>query len=257
MSLTLTPSVDVTDAQKRQYEETGFFVLERVIPPEHLDMLRAECRRLMRLQDEEMDRRGTDHMGLSFKGRRYFFPMWSQPANRPIKEFIFSDVMAGICRALLGGTAFLAFEQFVVKGPEQGMSFAWHQDSGYVQRPHRPYLTCWCMLDDVTEENGTVYMLPYDRAGTRDRVEHVKDEAKGDLIGYFGDDPGVPVVAPAGSIACFASTVFHRSGPNTTDRFRRIFLPQYSAAPILKPGSDEPYYLAEPFLKGGKIVAIY
>jgi ectoine hydroxylase-related dioxygenase (phytanoyl-CoA dioxygenase family) len=204
-----------------------------------------------------MDRRGTDQMGLSFKGRRYFFPMWNQPDNRPIKEFIFGDVMADICRQFLGDTAFLAFEQFVVKGPEQGMSFAWHQDSGYVHRPHQPYLTCWCMLDDVTEENGTVYMLPYDRAGTRDRVEHVQDEQKGDLIGYFGDDPGVPVVAPAGSIACFASTVFHRSGPNTTENFRRIFLPQYSAEPILKPDTDEPYYLAEPFLQDGKIIAAY
>ena len=259
MSVTQTRTVEVTDEQKRQYEDVGFTVLERVIPPEHLEMLRAECGRLMGLQDAEMDRRGTDHMGLSFRGRRYFLSMWHQPDTQPIKDFVFSDVMADICRALLGDTAFLAFEQFVIKGPEQGMSFAWHQDSGYVAREcaHQPYLTCWCMLDDVTEENGTVYMLPYDRAGTRERVEHTRDEEKGDLIGYFGDDPGVPVVAPAGSIACFASTVFHRSGPNTTDRFRRIFLPQYSAAPILKPGGVEPYYLAEPFLKGGQFVAEY
>ena len=41
--------------------------------------------------------------------------------------------------------------------------------------PHRPYVFCWCTLDDVTEENGTVYLLPYDRARTRDRVEHVRD----------------------------------------------------------------------------------
>jgi len=255
VSATLTKTVEITDAQKRQYEDAGFFVLERVIPPEHLTLLREECARLMRLQDEEMDRRGTDHLGLSFKGRRYFLSAWHQ--SERVKEFMFSPVMADICRALLGDTAFLAFEQFVVKGPEQGMSFAWHQDSGYVNRPHRPYLTCWCMLDDVTEENGTVYMLPYDRAGTRERVEHVKDEAKGDLIGYFGDDPGVPVVAPAGSIACFASTVFHRSGPNITDKFRRIFLPQYSAEPILKPDGSGPYYLAEPFLRDGRIVAGY
>lgn len=26
--------------------------------------------------------------------------------------------------------------------------------------PHKPYLTCWCTLDDVSEENGTVYVLP-------------------------------------------------------------------------------------------------
>ena len=51
--------------------------------------------------------------------------------------------------------------------------------------------------------------------------------------------------------------MFHRSGPNTTDKLRRIFLPQYSAEPVLKPDSDQPYYLAEPFLKDGRIIAAY
>ena len=82
----------------------------------------------------------------------------------------------------------------------------------------RRYLTCWIALDDVSEANGTVYLLPYERAGTRDVVVHVRDEETNDMIGYFGDDAGDPVVVPAGSIACFSSTVFHRSGPNTTEQ---------------------------------------
>ena len=41
------------------------------------------------------------------------------------------------------------------------------------------------------------------------------------MVGYFGDDPGDPVIVPAGSIACFSSTLFSRSGINATDRMRR------------------------------------
>ena len=63
-----------------------------------------------------------------------------------------------------------------VKGTEGSMHLAWHQDSGYVGFPHRPYLTCWCALDDMSEENGTVYILPYERAGTRELVEHTEYE---------------------------------------------------------------------------------
>lgn len=190
--------------------------------------------------------------GLVFSRQPPFFVSLAQKPK--VREFIFSPLMADICRATVGDTAVLAFEQFVVKAAEKGMKFAWHQDSGYVQTPHKPYVTCWCTLDDVTEENGTVYVLPYDRAGTRERVEHVKDEKTNDLVGYFGDDLGVPIIVPAGSIAVFASTVFHRSGPNTTSGIRRIFLPQYSAAPVL--GKDgKPQYLAEPFLEEGKMVA--
>jgi ectoine hydroxylase-related dioxygenase (phytanoyl-CoA dioxygenase family) len=48
-----------------------------------------------------------------------------------------------------------------VKAAEQGMPFSWHQDSGFIDHRHRPYLTCWIALDDMTEANGTVYLLPY------------------------------------------------------------------------------------------------
>jgi len=59
-------------------------------------------------------------------------------------------------------------------------------------------------------------------------------------------------IFPAGSIACFSSTLFHRSGPNTTDHVRRVYLAQYSTEPILDDAGTEPRHLAEPFLVRGK-----
>ena len=95
---------------------------------------------------------------------------------------------------------------------------------------------------------------PTDRAGTRDRIEHRVDEESNDKVGYFGDDAGDPVICPAGSIACFSSTVFHRSGPNTTDKMRRVYLPQYSAEPIMRADGSGLWNLAEPFIKDGERV---
>ena len=120
--------------------------------------------------------------------------------------------MAEVVRAALGESAYLFNEQYVVKAAEKGLKFGWHQDSGFVGYPHRPYLSCWCALDEVSVENGTVNLLPYSRAGARELVEHLKDEETSDMVGYFGDDPGEPVVVDAGSIACFSSVCFHRSG---------------------------------------------
>ena len=65
-----------------------------------------------------------------------------------------------------------------------------------------------------------------------------------DQVCYFGSDPGMPVTAPAGSIVCFSSVVIHRSGANTTDRMRRVYLAQYSAEPILNE-DGRPRHLAE------------
>jgi ectoine hydroxylase-related dioxygenase (phytanoyl-CoA dioxygenase family) len=107
----------------------------------------------------------------------------------------------------------------------------------------------------MTEANGTVYLLPYSRAGTRDVVKHARDEESNDLVGYFGNDPGAPVIVPAGSIACFSTTLFHRSGTNTTDRMRRVYVAQYSAEPILSEDGSRPRMLAEPLLVDGKRVS--
>jgi hypothetical protein len=52
-------------------------------------------------------------------------------------------------------------------------------------------------------------------------------------------------VLAAGGIACFSSTLLHRSGANTTDRMRRVYVAQYSAEPILSADGSGPRLLAE------------
>jgi len=242
----------ITAEQIEQYRSHGYFVLDAVIPDAHVRMLREECATAIESIHKEMDRTESDTLGISHRNSRYFISIYR--TNDKLGDFLFSPLMADVCRATLGDTAYLFFEQYVVKAAERGMKFSWHQDSGYVPYDHRPYLTCWCTLDDVNEENGTVYVLPYDRAGTRVRQEHVREEGSNDLVGYFGDDPGEPVIAPAGSIAVFASTVFHRSGPNTTNGIRRIYLAQYSAEPLLSQDGTKPLNFAEPFLENDRIV---
>jgi ectoine hydroxylase-related dioxygenase (phytanoyl-CoA dioxygenase family) len=244
----------ITQTHVDHYQDLGYFVLENVIPAMHLNMLRAECDRYIGIIEAEMDAQGKDVIGINHRNKRYFISNRYRESQM-IASFIFSDLMAEICRATLGPNAYLFHEQYVVKAAEKGMKFGWHQDSGYVGYDHKPYLSCWCALDDVTIENGTVYMLPYERAGTRDWVRHAREDGTNDLIGYHGDDPGEPVIAPAGSIACFSSTCFHRSGTNTTDTMRRVYLPQYSAEPIVRPETGAPHAFAEPFLKEGVIVA--
>jgi ectoine hydroxylase-related dioxygenase (phytanoyl-CoA dioxygenase family) len=233
----------VTAEHVRRFTEDGYFVLSNIVPTNDLLVLREECDRFVVEREAEMDRLGVDNIDLDHRGRRYFVHAYERSAA--VRRFLFSGLMRDIAQTVLGDTVYLFNEQYVVKAAEQGMSLSWHQDSGYLESGHRPYLTCWITLDDVTEENGTVYLMPYSRAGTREAIPHVRDELTNDMVGYSGDDPGDPVIAPAGSIACFASTVLHRSGANTTDRFRRVYLAQYSAEPVLN-ADRTPRHLAEP-----------
>ena len=247
----------VSRAQAEQYQSDGYFILESVIPTDVVASLQDECMRLVGERDREMEAKGIVTDNITHYKKRYF--IHGRDADSPIMtEFLFSELMAEICRATLGETAYLFHEQYVVKAADTDSKFAWHQDSGYVGHYHRAYLSCWCALDDMTVENGTVYLLPYSRDGrhsTDDIIDHTVEARSNDKVGYRGPDPGEPAIVPAGSIVVFSSRAFHRSGPNMTDRYRRCYLAQYSAEPIMNRDGTKLWGRAEPLLRDGERVA--
>jgi ectoine hydroxylase-related dioxygenase (phytanoyl-CoA dioxygenase family) len=241
-----------TPAQARQYREQGYFVVPSLFPAEIVAMLREECAWTVSLVEQAMDAAGRDTWGLNHRHRRYIVPLQYKRSAR-LPAFLFGDVLGAMCRATLGSEAELFLEQFVVKGASDGMRLSWHQDAGYLPFDPPPYVTGWIPLDDVDEANGTIYVLPYDRAGTRHRILHQLDPATGDRIGYAGGDPGVPVIAPAGSLAVFSSTLLHRSGENHSAEPRRAYIVQYSAEPIYNPDGVLRHF-ADPMLRAGQRV---
>ena len=246
----------VLNRHREQYRTEGYFVLKSVIPDEHLELLRGTAASAVQTMDAQMDREGTDTLGINHRGKRYFVGQtWrDHPA---LGMFLFSDLLADICRATVGDDAYFHSDQYVIKCEKTGMSFAWHQDGAYVHArigDHPECVTCWCPLDDVNEDNGTVFLLPVSRFGKRELVEHRRDPVTNDRVGYFGDDPGIPVIAPAGSIAVFSSLVFHRSGANPSGSQRRAYLAQYAPTVIRNQPGVWPQYCAEPFLQDGSVL---
>jgi ectoine hydroxylase-related dioxygenase (phytanoyl-CoA dioxygenase family) len=245
-------TIEIGEEHKQQYRDEGYFILENAIPEHLLDLLQGECQNFIDLMDARMDEKGADVIGINHRNKRYFVSncYLQQPK---LRRFLFSEMIADICRATLGDNAYLFWEQYVVKGASEGMKFSWHQDSGYVAYPdHKPYLTCWCALDDMSEENGTVYVMPFSHIGIRSWVKHIREEGSNDLVGYFGEKKGIPVVAPAGSIAAFTSVNFHSSSTNRTPQLRRAYIAQYSSEPLLSEDGTKLWGGAEPLLIDGK-----
>ncbi len=247
-------SAPIPSTQIEQYRHDGWTLLPAVLAAAQIDLLRGGCQQAIAKVHAEMDSAGTDTIGINHRGKRYFciHPSQTEPA---LYDFIYSPLMAGICRALLGPQVHVFWEQYVVKAGEGGHAFAWHQDSAYVEDLHDPYLTCWVALDDMSEANGSIYVLPHQRSpGRGRRVPHRHVPKLNDLIGYEGDDPGDLVVCPAGSIALFSSVTLHRSGVNLTSRARRVYLIQYSST-IIRKANGDPWGRSECFLRDGAIIA--
>ncbi|MDJ0691331.1 MAG: phytanoyl-CoA dioxygenase family protein [Xenococcaceae cyanobacterium MO_188.B32] len=244
-------NICISEKSKQQFYEQGYCILKNAISKKHLEILGDECDRILAVTQEEMEQAKTDIKKLNHRDRRYFFCAYHQSDR--VHEFIYSDLMEQICRSFLGDTAYFFYESYVVKSPWKGMEFSWHQDSGYIASKHKPYITCWCTLDDVNQERGSIYVLPYEEAGTRVKQPHFLLEEGGiEMVGYFGDATGIPIIASAGSIVILSSTVFHRSGKNTSDYIRRAYLVDFCLEPIMSYEDETKLYsMAEPFLQNG------
>lgn len=242
--------------QAAAFRRDGYAIFPGALDGALLALLRAECDDFVAREDARMDAAGVDRLGISHRGKRYFANECQR--ERPVlRQMLFSPAMADICRATLGDTAYFFFDQYVVKGPDGGLPFSWHQDSGYVvgnggPADHGPYLTCWCPLDDATIENGTVRLVPGSHGGGI--LPHVRDAATNDLAVAVADGQGVAVEVPAGSVVAFSSLTLHATGANRTDRPRRVYLAQYTAEAMLNPGTRQLRRNAIAFLEHGRQV---
>lgn len=242
--------------QARQFREQGYAVFPGALAGEALALLRGECDAFVAREDARMDAAGVDTIGISHRGKRYFANE-CQRVVPSLRSVLFSDAMADICRATLGDTAYFFFDQYVVKGPEGGLPFSWHQDSGYVvgnggPLDHAPYLTCWCPLDDATEENGTVRLIP---GSHKDGIlPHDRQPGTNDLVGAPAESEGLLVEAKAGDVVAFSSLTLHATGANRSDKARRVYLAQYTPEAMLNPGTNQLRRNAIPIVQGGERV---
>ena len=55
-----TTGIDIPQEKIDQFKKDGYFVVESVIPNEHVELLREVCQSAIDETDAEMDRQGTD-----------------------------------------------------------------------------------------------------------------------------------------------------------------------------------------------------
>ena len=123
MSIDNTYKNVITETHRQQYLSEGYFILERIIPDEHLKILRDSCEYLIDLMHQEMDRQGTDHIHISHRGKRYHIAkQYDQPPR--LKEYVFSPLMAEVCKQTIGDEAYLFYDPYVAKAAEQGIADA-------------------------------------------------------------------------------------------------------------------------------------
>lgn len=224
----------VTAERLQQFREQGYFVLENFFPAEEIDQLREHIDTFAEAHEIALQKTGRE--GIS-RPKEISFTAHLAERDPVIWSFIVQEKFVDITSSILKSDISLYWDQSVYKKPETIRDFPWHQDTGYVPTDPAEYVTCWLALDDVPQESGCIWVLP--GAHKQGMIEHQDTEIGKQC--YFGDDPGIAVPLKKGSMVVFSSLLFHRSGPNLSERVRKGYVIQYSVANAKHATTGEPF----------------
>ncbi|HKJ90301.1 MAG TPA: phytanoyl-CoA dioxygenase family protein [Oceanipulchritudo sp.] len=165
-------------------------------------------------------------------GKRQVRAMHPHRYSERAKGWFLNPAVMDVLAELLGKEAFGAQTMYYYKPPGakgQGM----HQDNFYLLSKPANCIAAWTPIDDSTEVNGCLWVVP----GSHRHDIHCPETNKNGSWNSYGDSHinpfprdarPVPVPVKRGQTLFFGGNLIHGSGPNRTrDRCRRTFISHY------------------------------
>lgn len=250
------PDWKLTDAERRHYDENGFFAREKVFGAADLERLRSAAERVVERVTKEVEAlaapsRSTDR-DYRIDGNRYVETTRStvqfehrqdtrtirviEPFHHldPVFESMIEDprIVTPLCGVLGEDRIALWTDKINLKRPREGSGFRWHQDSPYWSHAcsHCDRLpNVMITLDDADRDNGCFRLIP--GSHRKGFLPGIQD---GSRLGPLFTDPKAFDVdsqwmaeLPAGSLVVFSAHTVHGSEPNPSDRARRAIVLTY------------------------------
>ena len=149
-------------------------------------------------------------------------------------EFMRSPALLDVLSALLGTSGVrLHGSKLNLKSPQYGSPVEWHQDWAFYPHTNDDVLAVGVLLDDATEENGPLLVLPgshlgptFDHHGPDGRFCGAMDPAR-DRLDFAS---AIPLIAPAGSCSFHHVRAVHGSAQNRSSQSRNLLLYEFTAA---------------------------
>ncbi|MCL4746372.1 MAG: phytanoyl-CoA dioxygenase family protein [Burkholderiaceae bacterium] len=149
-------------------------------------------------------------------------------------EFMRSERLLAVLSALLGPSGVrLHGSKLNLKAPEGGSAVEWHQDWAFYPHTNDDMLAVGVLLDDATEQNGPLMVLPgshrgptYDHHGPDGLFCGAMDPARDGLD--YGS--ATPLLAPAGACSFHHVRAVHGSAQNRSPHSRNLLLYEFAAA---------------------------
>jgi len=241
---------ELSQTQKNQFWRDGVITIEDAVSPQQLDQLRRQFAQWLqesRAHDgpygETIDNRARfdvepGHDSQSPALRRVNAPT---EISKAYYEVMAESRMTDVVAELIGPNVKHHHNKINSKLPGAATVVKWHQDFPFTPHSNTDLITALLMVDDVTEENGPLEVLPGSHEGPIYSLWHdgkftgaVADEIANDM-----QRNAINCLGRAGTVCLMHTCVAHGSAPNLSDMPRTLFISVYSSADAI-PCSPNP-----------------
>jgi phytanoyl-CoA hydroxylase len=230
----------LTQDQIDAFWRDGVLTVENAVTPEQLAGLKRDFDNWV---DES--RGETGPYGQAIDGRPRFDLQPGHTAETPALrrvqapteiskayyEAMASSRMTTMVADLIGPDVKLHHTKINSKLPGAATEVKWHQDFPFTPHTNSDVITALLMVDDVTDENGPLEVLPGSHTGELHSIWQ-----NGTFTGSIEDETAagmqanaVRCVGPAGSVCLMHTRLAHGSAPNRSQHPRTLFICVYSA----------------------------
>ncbi len=230
----------LTPEQVAAFWRDGVLTVENAVSGEHVAALQADFKAWI-----EESRSETAPYGTCIDGRPRFDVQPGHSAETPALRRVqapteISDAylraavdsrMADMVADLIGPDVKLHHTKINSKLPGSATEVKWHQDFLFTPHTNSDLITALLMVDDVTEENGPLEVMPGSHTDTLHPIWH-----DGKFTGAIADDiaadmqaRSIKCLGPAGSVCLMHTKLAHGSAPNLSSHPRTLMICVYSA----------------------------
>ena len=214
------------------YNSNGYLTIENVYNASQIKLLSdvtdefVEKSRLV-TEENDMFALESDHSENNPRLTRIKTP---QNFHSIYEKAVKDEKMLDIIEHFIGKNIRFQGAKLNMKMPGGGRQVEWHTDWGHHPHTNDDMLAVGIALDDITEENGCLMVIPGSHKW--DAISHHED---GFFVGAvdinsFDVKKAINISSNAGGISIHHVRTLHGSAPNMSDKPRRLLLLEFSAA---------------------------
>ena len=230
----------LTEQQIDRFWQQGFLIVENVVEPQALQAMREDFDNWV-----EDSKAHTDAYGETIDGRARFDLEPGHSTEKPglrrvnapieVSENYFNASMnsrvTDCIAELIGPNVTFHHAKINSKLPNSNTVVKWHQDFPFTPHTNDDLITALLMIDDVTEENGPLKVVPGSHKGKIYSLWHegVFTGAIDNDKAQVCEDTSVLCTGKAGSVCLMHTRLLHGSSVNKSPNSRTLHISVFSA----------------------------